>query len=325
MICDSPAHGENRYCYSLCEGAEIALRSCGLCNLSEVIVRSTDTEADLLEKVRIASIIGTVQSCFTDFRYVRKVWKSNAEEERLLGVSLSGVFDNPLTYKTGPELNRLLDTLRVCAVATNEELADRLGIPRSVAVTCNKPSGTVSQLVDCAYGMHARYAKWFIRSIRQDNKDPVTAMLKAAGVPHEPCLYNPETITIFSFPMRAPDGAVTVADIGAIQHLEVWKAYNEFWAEHQVSITVSVEEDQWLDVGAWVYRNFDHLTGVSFLPADNGSYKQAPYQRCTEEEYKALLEKMPAIDWGMLQLFETDDMTTSSQELACVAGSCDIN
>lgn len=305
--------------------AEIALRSCGLCNLSEVIVRPTDTEADLLEKVRIASIIGTVQSCFTNFRYVRKVWKNNAEEERLLGVSLSGVFDNPITCTTGDDLNRLLDTLKVCAVATNEEWADKLGINRSVAVTCNKPSGTVSQLVDCAYGMHPRYSRWFIRSIRQDNKDPMTAMLKAAGVPNEPCLYNPDTITIFSFPMKSPESATTVTELDALDHLELWKAYNEYWAEHQVSITVNVEEDQWLDVAAWVYKNFDHLTGVSFLPADNGSYKQAPYQRCTKEEYDALVKKMPNIDWSMMQQFEADDMTTSSRELACVAGSCEIN
>lgn len=305
--------------------AEIALRSCGLCNLSEVIVRPSDDDLSLIEKVRLASIIGTVQSCFTNFRYVRKVWKTNAEEERLLGVSLSGVFDNPLTCTVGERLANLLDTLRACAVAVNEEWADKLSINRSVAVTCNKPSGTVSQLADCAYGMHPRYSRWFIRSIRQDNKDPLTAMLKASGVPHEACLYNPDSITIFSFPMQAPATAMTVTDLNAIDHLEIWKAYNEHWAEHQVSITVSIEEDQWLEVGAWVYRNFDHLTGVSFLPADNGSYKQAPYQRCSEEEYNKLVQQMPVIDWALLQQFESDDMTTGSRELACVAGACEIN
>jgi len=303
---------------------EIALRSAGLCNLTEVVVRADDTAETLKRKVELATILGTIQSTFTDFRYVRSVWKRNAEEERLLGVSLTGIYDNPITY-SGAGLGELLERLRDTARGTNREWASKLGINPSAAITTVKPSGTVSQLVDSASGIHTRHSPYYIRSVRQDNKDPLTAFMKAAGIPNEPAFGKEDTTSVFYFPMKSPDGAVCRDDITAVDHLELWKIYNEHWAEHQVSITVSVDEDEWMRAGAWVYDNFDHLSGVSFLPKDGGSYKQAPYQECTKEEYEAYVTRMPeAIDWSQLSLFESEDTTSGTQQLACTAGACEI-
>lgn len=305
---------------------EIALRSAGLCNLTEVVVRSTDDIDSLQKKVRIATILGTIQSTFTDFRYVRSVWKRNAEEERLLGVSLTGIYDNPLTYSdVVGELGARLEKLREVARDTNTEWAARLGINPSAAITTVKPSGTVSQLVDSASGIHTRHSPYYIRSVRQDNKDPLTVFMKAAGIPNEPAFGKEDTTSVFYFPMKSPDGAVCRDDITAVDHLELWKIYNEHWAEHQVSITVSVDEDEWMRAGAWVYDNFDHLSGVSFLPKDGGSYKQAPYQECTKEEYDSFVSRMPEkIDWTELRYFESEDTTTGTQTLACQGSSCEV-
>lgn len=306
---------------------EIALRSAGLCNLSEVVVRPNDTLDDLKRKVRIATILGTIQSTFTDFRYVRNIWKRNAEEERLLGVSLTGIYDNPvLSARDGHvSLRDVLEELREHAVEVNEEFAEKLGISPSVAITTVKPSGTVSQLVDSASGIHPRHSAYYIRSVRQDNKDPLTAFMKAAGIPWEPCVMKPDSTTVFFFPQKSPEGAVTRDKISAIEHLELWKTYNKHWAEHQVSITVSVKEDEWLDVGAWVYKNFDELSGVSFLPMDGGTYRQAPYQEIDEARYLSILKDMPEdIDWSRLSEFEKEDSTTSSKTLACEGTQCEI-
>lgn len=319
--------------------AEIALRSAGLCNLSEVVVRPDDDLESLKRKVRLAAIIGTIQSTYTDFRYVRNIWKRNAEEERLLGVSLTGIYDHPVLGGNdndaalcdtfcGDEdvrLPEILEVLRNYVVEVNEEFAEKLGINPSVATTTVKPSGTVSQLVDSSSGIHPRHSPYYIRSIRQDNKDPMTQFLKDAGIPNEPCVMKPDATTVFFFPMKSPEGALCRNDITPRDHLNLWSVYNKHWAEHQVSVTVSVREDEWIDTAAWVYDNFDELSGVSFLPMDGGTYKQAPYQECTKEEYEELLAKMPdKIYWEVLSDYEKEDTTTGSRELACVGMSCEI-
>lgn len=308
---------------------EIALRSAGLCNLTEIVVRATDDLSELKRKARIATILGTIQSTFTDFRYVRSIWKRNAEEERLLGVSLTGIYDNQLLSGRNVSdgtaaLVSTLNELREYCVEVNREFAELLGISPSVAITTVKPSGTVSQLVNSASGIHPRHSAYYIRSFRQDNKDPLTQFMKAAGVPNEPCVMKPDSTTVFFFPVAAPDGAVTRDQVDAVSHLNLWKEYNEHWAEHQVSITVSVREEEWLRTGAWVYDNFDELSGVSFLPMDGGTYRQAPFQECTKQEYEELLAKMPEIRWEELQYFELEDSTTSSHEMACVGGACEV-
>lgn len=306
---------------------EIALRSGGLCNLSEVVVRPSDGLVELMDKCRLASLIGTVQSTLTNFKYVRPLWKRNAEEERLLGVSLTGIFDHPvLNGSNGPEiLEEWLGKMREVVVEANAEFAKMLGINPSAATTCVKPSGTVSQLVNSASGIHARHAQYYLRAIRQDNKDPLTAFMKAADIPNEPEVNKPDQTTVFYFPVKSPEGSIFRDEIDPRYHLELWEVYNRVWAEHQVSITVSVPEDKWVDTAGWVYDNFDSLSGVSFLPEDLGTYKQAPYQTLTEKEYNEWLAKMPeSIDWHQLALFETVDATTGSRELACVAGACEI-
>lgn len=312
---------------------EIALRSAGLCNLTEVVVRASDTITELKRKARIATILGTIQSTFTDFRYVRSIWKRNAEEERLLGVSLTGIYDNAELsgVATGEDsegrskLASLLQTLKEHCVEVNAEFAAKLGINPSVAITTVKPSGTVSQLVNSASGIHPRHSAYYIRSVRQDNKDPLTRFMKDAGIPWEPCVMKPETTTVFFFPVASPEEAVTRDKVSAVDHLNLWKEYNANWAEHQVSITVSIREEEWLRVGAWVYDNFDELSGVSFLPMDGGTYRQAPYQECSREEYEALVAKMPQeIYWEVLQQYELEDTTTSSHQLACVGNACEI-
>lgn len=304
---------------------EILLRSNGLCNLTEIVIESEDTEVELSEKVRIASILGTWQSSLTNFKYVRKSWHNNAEEERLLGVSLTGIYGNKLTATNDKNLPVLLDNLRELAVKTNEEEASKIGINGSVAVTCVKPSGTVSQLTGVSSGIHPWYSEYYLRSVRGDNKDPLTQFLKDAGIPSEPDVTKPNDTTVFYFPIKSPKNAITTDKISAIDHLEMWKTYREHWTEHNPSITVNIHEDEWLRVGAWVYDNFDSIGGVSFLPASDHTYKQAPYQSIDKEEYERVLSEMPKdIDWSALSLYETFDTTTGSQELSCVANACEI-
>jgi ribonucleoside-diphosphate reductase alpha chain len=301
--------------------SEIVLRPYQFCNLSECVVRHDDNKETLMRKVRLAAILGTIQSTFTKFPYLRKVWQRNTEEERLLGVSLTGIYDNPLLTTQGPELNDLLTELREVARATNKEWAAALGIPESASITCVKPSGTVSQLVDSASGIHPRHSKYYIRRVRGDSKDPLTQFLIGQGVPNEPCVYKPTQTTVFSFPQRAPDGLVR-DDVTPISHLELWLTYQRQFTEHKPSITVSVEEKDWPEVGAWVWKHFDELSGVSFLPYDGGSYRQAPYTECTEKEYEELKAKIPTINW--LDLKENTDNVEGAQMLACSSGVCEI-
>jgi ribonucleoside-triphosphate reductase (thioredoxin) len=301
--------------------SEIVLRPYQFCNLSEVVVRHDDTKESLLRKVKLATILGSIQSTFTKFPYLRKVWQRNTEEERLLGVSLTGIYDNKLLCTQGEELNVLLDELRECARATNKEWAAALGIPESASITCVKPSGTVSQLVDSASGIHPRHSKYYIRRVRGDKKDPLTQFLVGQGVPAEDCVYKPTQTTVFSFPQRAPDG-LTREDITPIAHLELWLTYQRHWCEHKPSVTISVAEKDWPSVGAWTWDHFDEISGVSYLPYDGGTYRQAPYEECTEEEYNKLKASIPVVDW--LQLKENTDNVEGAQMLACSAGSCEI-
>jgi ribonucleoside-triphosphate reductase (thioredoxin) len=305
--------------------SEIILRPYQFCNLTEVVVRATDTIETLSHKVKLATILGTIQSTYTNFPYLRKKWKDNTEEERLLGVSLTGIMDNQLMTSKNVALEKTLEHLRNVAVATNAEWADRLGIPRSAAITCVKPSGTVSQLVDSASGIHARHSPYYTRTVRGDNKDPLTQFMKDMGVPAEPCVMKPDNTTVFSFPVKSPEGAVTRNDMTAIEQLETWLTYQRHWCEHKPSVTVSVRDEEWMEVGAFVYKYFDEMSGVSFLPHSDHTYQQAPYQDTTKEEYEALLAQMPTkIDWAKLSEYETEDMTKSSQSFACSSGVCEI-
>jgi len=305
--------------------SEIILRPYQFCNLTEVVVRATDTLEDLERKVRLATILGTIQSTYTKFPYLRKVWQKNTEEERLLGVSLTGIMDNPLMTTENKGLEKTLEHLRDIAVSTNAEWADKLGIPASTAITCVKPSGTVSQLVDSASGIHTRHSEYYIRTVRGDNKDPLTQFMVDMGVPSEPCVMKPDNTTVFSFPQKSPTGAVTRHDVGAVEQLKTWLVYQRHWCEHKPSITVSVKEDEWLDVGAFVYKHFDEMSGVSFLPYDGGTYQQAPYQECDKERYDLVMEQMPkSIDWSKLAEYEAEDNTASMQTLACSGDSCEI-
>jgi ribonucleoside-diphosphate reductase alpha chain len=301
--------------------SEIVLRPYQFCNLSECVVRHDDNKKTLLRKVRLASILGTIQSTFTKFPYLRKVWQRNTEEERLLGVSLTGIYDNPLLTTQGDELNGLLTELREEARRANEEFAELLGIPKSAAITCVKPSGTVSQLVDSASGIHPRHAKFYIRRVRGDKKDPLSQFLINQGVPNEACVYKPEQTVVFSFPQRAPDGLVR-ADVTPLSHLELWLTYQRYWCEHKPSVTISVEEKDWPEVGAWTWKNFDEISGVSYLPYDGGTYRQAPYEECTEEEYNKLKAQIPHVNWEDLK--ENTDNVEGAQMLACTAGACEI-
>ena len=305
--------------------SEIILRPYQFCNLTEVVVRATDKIEDLERKVKLATILGTIQSTYTHFPYLRKIWQKNTEEERLLGVSMTGIMDNPLTTTKNKGLEATLEHLRNIAVATNAEWAERLGIPVSAAITCVKPSGTVSQLVDSASGIHARHSPYYIRTVRGDNKDPLTQFMKDQGIPSEPDVMKPDTTTVFSFPMKSPKNAVVTEDLTAIEQLETWLAYQRAWCEHKPSVTINVRKDEWFEVGAFVYKHFDEMSGVSFLPYNEHTYQQAPYQEVGQSEYETLLSVMPAkIDWTRLQDYEKEDMTTSSQTFACVGGSCEI-
>jgi ribonucleoside-diphosphate reductase alpha chain len=304
--------------------SEIILRPYQFCNLSEVVARVDDDAASLARKVRLATILGTFQSTLTDFPYLRKVWQKNTEEERLLGVSITGILDCPiLNNEDDINLPRLLESLRDEAVAVNRELAGTLGIPASTAITCVKPSGTVSQLVDSASGIHARHSSYYIRRVRNDVKDPLTAYLKDAGIPWEPDVMKPADTVVFSFPMKAPEGAVLRDHLDAIKHLKLWRIYQLHWCEHKPSVTVYVKEDEWPKVGAWVWEHFNDISGVSFLPYDGGSYRQAPYEEVDDLTYNTLLAKMPtSIDWTAFK--ETEDNVEGAQQLACVAGVCEI-
>ena len=305
--------------------SEIILRPNQFCNLTEVVVRATDTVDDLERKVELATILGTIQSTYTKFPYLRKVWTTNTEEERLLGVSLTGIMDNPLMTSANKGLEKTLEHLRKTAVHTNADWAYRLGVPQSTAITCVKPSGTVSQLVDSASGIHARHSPYYIRTVRGDNKDPLTQMMKDQGIPNEPCVMKPETTTVFSFPQKSPDKAVTRNDMTAIEQLEMWLTYQRHWCEHKPSVTVTVRSDEWMEVGAFVYKHFDEMSGVSFLPHSDHTYQQAPYQDCTKEEYEELLAKMPeSIDWSKLSEYEQEDNTVGMQTMACTGDVCEM-
>ena len=305
--------------------SEIILRSREFCNLSEVVVRPDDTEDTLLNKVRLATILGTFQSTLTNFKYVSKDWKKNCIEERLLGVSLTGIMDNKWTAGKLPGLDVLLKNLKQMSVDTNKEWSNKLKINQSAAITCVKPSGTVSQLVDSASGIHARHNPYYIRTVRGDKKDPLTKMMVEQGFPAEDDVMKPNDTTVFSFPIKCSPDAVFRQDLSAIEQLELWKTYQVHWCEHKPSVTISVKEEEWIEVGAWVYKNFDLMSGVSFLPYSEHTYKQAPYQDCNEKEYKDLMNKMPtSVDWNKLSQYEKSDMTVGSQELACSAGSCEI-
>ena len=315
--------------------SEILLRDREFCNLSEVVVRVTDTVETLKKKARLAAILGTIQSTLVNFKYVSAGWKKNCEEERLLGVSLTGIMDSPLTNGTRGKTNgsmvelntlpQLLDELREVVIDTNKEFAKKIGINQSVATTCVKPSGTVSQLTDAASGIHARHNPYYIRTVRGDKKDPLTKMMSDEGFPVEDDHLNPTHTAVFSFPMKVEKGAVFRSDKTAIEQLELWKTYQEHWCEHKPSVTISVKEQEWMDVGAWVYKNFDYMSGVSFLPFSEHTYKQAPYQDCEKKEYEDLLKLMPTnIDWTKLAEYERTDMTVGSQELACTAGVCEV-
>jgi len=307
--------------------SEIILRNREFCNLSEVVVRPTDTRKTLLEKVRLATILGTFQATLVNFKYVSSAWKKNCEEERLLGVSLTGIMDSKLLNGKAPRqiLPALLQDLRNEAIRTNAELSKKIGINQSVSITCIKPSGTVSQLVDAASGIHARHNPYYIRTVRGDKKDPLTKMMKDSGFPVEDDAMNPSHTSVFSFPMKVDEDAVFRTDLTAIEQLELWLTYQKYWCEHKPSVTISVKESEWLEVGAWVYKHFDYMSGVSFLPFAEHTYKQAPYQDIKKEEYELLLDRMPKkVEWSKLSEYEKTDMTIGSQELACVAGGCEI-
>lgn len=309
--------------------SEIILRPYQFCNLTEVVVRENDTLDTLIEKVKLATILGTIQSTYTHFPYLRDIWKRNTEEERLLGVSLTGIMDNHfMNGKWSFEnytLKEVLVILKETAIKTNKVWANKLGIQASTAITCVKPSGTVSQLVDSASGIHARHSNYYIRTVRGDNKDPLTQFMIAAGIPNEPDIMKPDSTTVFSFPMKAPNNAVFREDMSAIEQLELWLTYQRYWCEHKPSITVSVKDEEWLEVGAWVYKHFDEVSGISFLPYSNHTYQQAPYQECTKGQYEEAMKTMPSkIDFSMLSLFESVDMTKGTQSFACTAGVCEL-
>ena len=305
--------------------SEIILRPYQFCNLTEVVVRATDTVDNLARKVRLATILGTIQSTYTKFPYLRKVWTTNTEEERLLGVSLTGIMDNPLMTIKNKGLGKTLENLRNVAVVANAEWSDRLGIPQSAAITCVKPSGTVSQLVDSASGIHARHSPYYVRTVRGDNKDPLTTFMKDQGIPSEPDVFKPDQTTVFSFPVKAPNKAVVTSDLSAVDQLNMWLMYQRNWCEHKPSVTINVKKDEWFEVGTFVYEHFDEMSGVSFLPYNEHTYQQAPYQEIDKEEYKNILSTMPkTIDWSRLSEYEKEDTTTSSQTMACTGDVCEV-
>jgi len=303
--------------------SEIILRPNQFCNLSEVVCRSSDTVKILQRKAELASILGTLQATLTDFKYLRTRWRSNTEEERLLGVSLTGIMDCAVLHRS--DSDKTLKLLKDTVIATNKKWADLLGIPQSTATTCVKPSGTVSQLTDSASGIHARHAPYYVRTVRGDVKDSLTQFLMNQNIPNEPDFNNPSNTVVFSFPFKSPDAAICRTDMKALEQLHVWKRFSDHWCEHKPSVTVSVKEHEWVEVGNWCYSNFDSLSGISFLPFSDHSYRQAPYQDSTKQEYKKLCAAMPdAIDWKEFDNYEKEDNTKASQELACSAGVCEV-
>jgi ribonucleoside-triphosphate reductase len=305
--------------------SEIILRPYQFCNLTEVVVRATDTVDDLERKVRIATILGTIQSAYTKFPYLRKVWQNNTEEERLLGVSLTGIMDNRLMTPKNKGLDKTLEHLKNVAISTNTELASRLNIPSSVAISCVKPSGTVSQLVDSASGIHARHSPYYVRTVRGDNKDPLTKFMIDQGIPNEPCVMKGDTTTVFSFPIKSPNGAITRNDMTAIEQLEMWLIYQRHFCEHKPSVTITVQDEEWMEVGAFVYKYFDEMSGVSFLPHSDHIYQQAPYQDCSQQDYEKLKSLMPErIDWSKLSEYEQEDNTLAMQTMACSGDVCEV-
>ena len=306
--------------------SEIILRPKQFCNLSEVVVRAEDIPETLQKKVELATILGTIQSCFTDFKGLSRQWVRNTEEERLLGVSLTGILDNKMMSTTGKEnITSLLSNLRLTAVSTNRKWAKYLGIEPSAAITCVKPSGTVSQLVDAASGIHPRHSAYYIRTVRADKKDPLTKFMTEKGFPVEDELLKPQSMSVFSFPVKAPVGALTRNSLSAIDHLKVWQVYSNHWCEHKPSITVSIQENEWMEVGSYVYKNFDEMSGISFLPMSEHTYRQAPYQDTTRKDYEDLLKKMPKdVDWQALSEYEEGDNTMGSQTLNCTGDVCEI-
>jgi ribonucleoside-diphosphate reductase alpha chain len=305
--------------------SEIILRPREFCNLSEVVIRADDTEESLKRKVRLATILGTMQSTLTSFRFISSSWKKNCEEERLLGVSMTGIMDCALTNGKKTGLGLRLEGLRDIAIKTNAEWAKNFGVNQSAAITCVKPSGTVSQLVDAASGIHARHSEYYIRTIRADKKDPLAQMMVEKGFPVEDDVMQPDHNYVFSFPIKCPKSAIFREDLTAVEQLELWLTYQRHWCEHKPSVTISVKEDEWFAVGAWVYEHFDEMSGVSFLPFVGHIYQQAPYQDCDKERYEEVLKQMPQnVDWSELSEYEASDQTTGSQELACAAGGCEI-
>ena len=320
-------NGRRESCYDFGTNpcSEIILRPNQFCNLTEVVIRANDTVEDLADKVRIATILGTIQSTYTHFPYLRKMWQSNTATERLLGVSLTGIMDNKLMTLANDGLSETLEHLRDVAISTNAEWADRLGIPHSTAITCVKPSGTVSQLVDSASGIHARHSPYYIRTVRGDNKDPLTQFMIDQGIPNEPDVMKPDATTVFSFPMQSPLGAVHTADMTAIEQLDMWLMYQRHWCEHKPSVTINVKKDEWLEVGAFVYKHFDEMSGVSFLPFNEHTYQQAPYQDCDKDHYLAIKDTSPkSIDWTKLSEYEQEDNTSGMQTMACTGDVCEM-
>jgi ribonucleoside-triphosphate reductase len=305
--------------------SEIILRDKEFCNLTEIVVRSNDTKESLERKVRLATILGTWQSTLTNFKYLSSEWERNCKEERLLGVSMTGIMDCELTNGKKGNLEKLLTGLKTEAIVQNRTTAKSIGINESVAITCVKPSGTVSQLVDAASGIHARHNPYYIRTVRADVKDPLCVFMKEKGFPCEPDVMKPEHTMVFSFPMKTPKKAVFRTDMSAMEQLNLWLQYQRFWCEHKPSVTISVKEHEWMEVGAWVWEHFDEVSGVSFLPFSDHTYKQAPYQDCTEEEYKELLKALPKdIDWAELGDYEKEDNTAGAQTFACSGNSCEV-
>ena len=304
--------------------SEIILRSNQFCNLSEIVIRAEDDLVSLKKKVEVASMIGSLQATLTDFRYLRNIWKRNTEEEALLGVSLTGICDHYLLGKDSPDIEKWLTEMKDVAIKTNKEWADKLGINQSTAITCVKPSGTVSQLVDSASGIHPRFSKHYIRRVRSDKKDPLAQYMTAAGFPVEDDVMSKSSL-VFSFPIKSPDSSTTVKQVGAMEQLKLWKKYQDYWCEHKPSITVYYTDDEFLQVSQWIWENFDTVSGISLLPVSDHVYQQAPYEDITAEKYEELLAAMPVdVNWDDLEHFEKEDTTTGSQELACTGGACEI-
>ncbi len=305
--------------------SEIVLRDCEFCNLTEMVVRADDTRESLMRKARLATILGTWQSTLTDFRYLSSSWKKNCEDERLLGVSMTGIMDCEITNGKEAGLETLLSDLREEVISVNRTLSKNIGVEQSVATTCVKPSGTVSQLVDAASGIHARHNPYYIRTVRADNKDPLCTFMKNKGFPHEACVMKPDNVTVFSFPIKAPENSVFRMDLSAEEQLDLWLKYQYHWCEHKPSVTISVKEQEWVGVGAWVWNHLDSISGISFLPFSDHTYRQAPYQDCTKEEYEEMVSKLPnEIDWSELANYEVEDQTSGTQTFACSGDSCEV-